>query len=106
MPKPLFLAAFMLAAAIGAAGADEWLAYGKGLVEANCAGCHAVGTEDRSGHKDAPPLRDLLERYPIDALEESFVEGIAVGHPDMPEFVATPRQIAAIIDYIGSLHQE
>src|SRR5690606_28928907 len=82
---------------------DEWLAWGRALVEANCAACHGVGASDESAHRQAPPLRTLSERYPIDALEEAFVEGISTGHPDMPEFVATPDQIAAIIDYIATL---
>jgi mono/diheme cytochrome c family protein len=82
---------------------DSWISYGKQLVEANCAACHGISLTDASSHPDAPPFRTLGERYPIDALEESFVEGIFTGHPDMPQFVATPRQINAIIDYIGSL---
>lgn len=73
------------------------------LVEANCARCHAIGENDSSNHPEAPALRDLHERYPLDALEEAFVEGISVGHPDMPEFIATPEQVRAIIDYIGAL---
>ena len=98
------LVAMLLAAATPAwPQGDPWLAYGKSLVEANCAGCHAVGATGESRHAEAPAFRTLMERYPIDALEESFVEGITVGHPDMPEFIASPEQIAAIIDYIGSL---
>lgn len=83
--------------------ADSWVAYGKKLVEANCGACHAVGRSDVSTHQEAPPLRTLWERYPVDALEEAFAEGISTGHPDMPEFVATEEQLTAIIDYIGSL---
>ena len=103
MPRPSFLAALLLVAAPASAQDDEWLAYGRALVETNCSACHAIDLADESRHADAPALRDLMERYPIDALEESFVEGITVGHPDMPEFIATPEQIAAIIDYIDSL---
>lgn len=104
MPK----AALALAAAIAAfspamAAEDGDLAYGRALVETNCGPCHAVGLTDESRHAQAPALRSLSERYPLDALEEAFVEGISTGHPDMPEFVATPEQIAAIIDYIASL---
>jgi mono/diheme cytochrome c family protein len=76
---------------------------GKRLVEANCARCHAVGRMDRSAHLEAPPFRDLWKRYPLDALDEAFAEGIYTGHPDMPEFLATPEQIEAIIGYIGGL---
>ncbi len=81
----------------------ESVALGKALVETNCARCHAVGADDASTHPEAPPFRDLQKRYPLDALEEAFVEGIAVGHPDMPLFIASPEQIEAIIDYIGTL---
>jgi hypothetical protein len=63
----------------------------------------AYGPGDESRHAEAPPFRTLWERYPIDALEESFAVGIATGHPDMPEFTATPEQLAAILDYIASL---
>lgn len=83
--------------------ADPDIAYGRALVETNCAPCHAVGLLDRSRHPEAPALRTLADRYPLDALEEAFAEGIVTGHRDMPEFVATPEQIAAIIDYIDSL---
>lgn len=79
------------------------IAEGKALVEANCARCHAVDRTSNSSHPDAPPFRTLSKRYPIDALEEAFAEGISTGHPDMPEFVAKPEQIGAILAYIGSL---
>ena len=99
------LAMLLPALAMPAAAQEEdpVIAYGKALVEANCAACHGIETADESHHPDAPPFRVLWERYPIDALEESFVEGIAVGHPDMPQFTATPEQIGAILDYIASL---
>lgn len=107
MPKMrhLIAAAALAVPALPAAAqeADPVLAYGKALVEANCATCHGVGLMDESHHAEAPPFRVLWERYPIDALEESFAVGIATGHPDMPEFTATPEQLAAILDYIASL---
>jgi mono/diheme cytochrome c family protein len=76
---------------------------GRSLVQMNCARCHAIDRDDTSRHPEAPAFRDLHNRYPLDALEEAFVEGISVGHPDMPEFVASPLQIEAIIDYIETL---
>lgn len=78
-------------------------AHGKQLVELNCSPCHATGAEGDSPHEDAPPFRELGQRYPIEALEEAFVEGIETGHPDMPSFVATPDQIGDIIAYIESI---
>lgn len=84
------------------ARADD-IAEGKALVETNCERCHAVDRLSNSTHPDAPAFRTLSKRYPIDTLEEAFAEGISTGHPDMPQFVATPEQIAAILAYIGSL---
>ena len=79
------------------------VAHGKTLVEANCAPCHGVGLTGRSSHPSAPEFRTLSMLYPIASLEEALAEGISTGHPDMPEFVASPEQIGAIIAYIGSL---
>jgi cytochrome c len=46
----------------------------------------------------------LSDSFPMDALEEAFADGrIYSGHPDMPEFIATPEQVDAIIAYIASL---
>lgn len=79
--------------------------HGRRLVEINCAECHAIGRNDKSAHRDAPAFRMLSKRYPISALEEAFVEGILTGHPDMPEFVAEPEQVADIIAYIESIQE-
>ena len=51
-------------------------------------------------------FRELAKRYPINALEEAFAEGIVTGHPGMPEFEATPKQIADIVAYISSIQDE
>ncbi|MDW6024789.1 cytochrome c [Mesorhizobium sp. BAC0120] len=83
--------------------ADSVVARGRTLVEANCARCHAVGSNDKSPHPDAPAFRTLSSRYPVEDLAESLAEGISTGHPDMPEFVASPDQIDAIIAYLRSL---
>lgn len=85
------------------AAAEADVARGKAMVEANCSRCHAVDTTGESTHPDAPPFRTLSTRYPIDALEEALAEGISTGHQDMPEFIATPDQIKAIIAYIASI---
>jgi mono/diheme cytochrome c family protein len=97
------IAALMLAAP---AFADEQQAilHGKALVVENCSGCHAIGNEDTSPNPKSPPFRTLSQRYPLDALEEAFVEGIDTGHPEMPRFIASPEQIADIIAYIGTLN--
>jgi cytochrome c len=106
LPALFSVPAMTLAASPSGAEEDPDVAWGKALIEANCARCHGTGLTDDSKHPEAPTFRTLPARYPLDALEEAFVEGISTGHPDMPEFVATPDQIAAIIAYIGSLVRE
>lgn len=85
--------------------ADSMTERGKALVEFNCARCHAIGKTDKSSHPDAPAFRTLSKRYPLTDLEEALAEGISTGYPDMPEWVASPDQIDAIIAYIASLQQ-
>jgi len=102
------LALSMLGLTFGAdpvrAQSPESVAEGRQLVETNCGRCHAVGEADASPHEAAPPFRKLSDNFPMDALEEAFADGrIYSGHPDMPEFIATPEQVDAIIAYIASL---
>lgn len=104
MLKSAAIVAFAIAAGGQAWAADDPAAMGLRLVEKNCARCHAVGTAGASPHAEAPPFRDLHKRYPPEALGEALAEGISTGHPDMPEFVLTPAQAAAIVAYIGSLN--
>lgn len=107
--KRLALSRMVVVIAIFPGGPFAWaqdnlqIAHGRKLVEANCARCHATGPTGKSSHPDAPPFRLLHRRYPIEDLEEALAEGISTGHPDMPEFVADPQQIEAIVAYIRSL---
>lgn len=83
--------------------AQDSVEHGRALVAQYCSGCHAVGAEGESPNLQAPPFRALSERYPIDALEETFVDAINTGHPEMPVFEASPEQIGAILDYIAEV---
>ena len=76
---------------------------GQAKAEAYCSQCHAVGREDNSLHRDAPPFRTLSDRFELRDLEEALAEGIVVGHPDMPVFVFQPNEIDALIDYLETI---
>ena len=106
--KVRFLALVLAMAATPALAESDFeqIMHGKQLVEANCSKCHGVSLKDKSTHEKAPVFRSLAKRYPIEALEEAFAEGIYTGHPDMPEFAATPEQVAAIVAYISSIQDE
>lgn len=76
---------------------------GEVLAQRLCAGCHAIGADDRSRHASAPPFRTLSESYPVEYLAEALAEGIIVGHPDMPVFEMSPSQIDAFLLYLEDL---
>lgn len=102
---PASVLALMLLGYVHPARADSLTDHGKALVEVNCARCHAIEKTDKSSHPDAPAFRTLSKRYPITDLEEALAEGISTGHPDMPEWIASPDQIDAIIAYINTLQK-
>jgi cytochrome c len=79
---------------------------GRVLVKKNCSRCHATGKEGVSPNPEAPPLRTLSSKYPVEDLAESLAEGIVSGHPEMPIFVFSPHDVDAIIDYLESIQEQ
>ncbi|WP_424956906.1 c-type cytochrome [Hyphomicrobium sp. 1Nfss2.1] len=90
----------------GAIAETATIDQGRALLEANCARCHAIGLEGESKHKEAPPFRVVVTRYPPDNLAEALAEGLISGHPDMPEFVFEPDQVEAIVAYLNDLRAQ
>jgi cytochrome c len=86
-----------------AGGEDEQAAKGLAILEKNCSRCHALGLTGSSRHPQAPPFREVVQRYPVEDLEESLAEGIVSGHRDMPELSFEADQIGAIVAYLNSL---
>ena len=76
---------------------------GKVLLARNCSRCHAIGPAGYSPHHEAPPFRNLGQRYPVEWLAEALAEGLFTGHPDMPEFVFDPEEISAILTYLRAI---
>ncbi len=91
--------ALAAAAPVGAAQIAE----GRHIAETHCSGCHATGTSGQSPRKEAPLFRRLGQKYELDDLQEALAEGIAVGHPDMPQFEFSPEQGDALIAYLKSI---
>ncbi len=82
---------------------EEAAAKGLAILQKNCSRCHAIGLTGSSPHPQAPPFRDVVQRYPIDNLAEALAEGIVSGHPDMPVFVFEPADIEAFLAYLDHL---
>jgi cytochrome c len=99
------LAATMTVVSVFAQEGTELEKSGEALLTTNCSRCHAVGRSGNSPHSGAPPFRTLSKKYPIDGLAEALAEGFSVGHPDMPEFVFEPDEIAGILAYLKSIQE-
>ena len=76
---------------------------GLAILEQNCLRCHGVGVSGRSPHSDAPTFAEVANRYEPEFLAEALAEGIVTGHPDMPEFIFTPREIDAILAFLYAI---
>ena len=96
------LALFLFAAPALAQDAAV-LAEGKRLSEINCAKCHNIEAEGESPLTDAPPYREIARNYDPLELIDSFMEGLAVRHPLMPDWEVTEPQAEALTSYIMSL---
>ncbi len=75
------------------------------FVRANCSRCHAIDHKSASPLEAAPPFRTLHLRYPVEDLQESLVEGISTGHPNMPEFQLDPEIASHVIAYLKRLER-
>lgn len=89
----LLIAVFPLTGAI----ADP--ARGRAFAQANCSRCHDIAG-GKSPLAGAPNFATLARRYKPSDLEEALAEGIVTGHPAMPEFTLSPRQIDDLIGYL------
>jgi mono/diheme cytochrome c family protein len=76
---------------------------GKALLEAKCGRCHSLEANGESPLPQAPPLREVYLKYPIDQLEEGFAEGMGSRHRDMPQIQFSDEQVAAILTYLGGI---
>jgi mono/diheme cytochrome c family protein len=102
-------AAGFAAALTGAVAAEpkspDLAVAGERILSEKCAQCHALGKTGSSPLAAAPPFRSLAAKYPLDHLAEALAEGITTGHPDMPEFVFSTDEIAAILAYIEDISE-
>jgi len=92
-----------LGPSVAYAAADSAASEGKALLGKNCSRCHAIEAKGDSPLAQAPPMREVYLKYPIDQLEEGFAEGMGSRHRDMPQIQFSPDQVAAILNYLGSI---
>jgi len=89
--------------ASGALAAATDATEGKAVLEKNGGRCHSLEATGTSPLPQAPPLREVYPKYPNDQLEEGFAEGMGSRHRDMPQIQFSDDQVAAILNYLGSI---
>lgn len=89
----------------GVAAADPVLvSAGEEIAKNNCASCHAIGAAKKSPLAEAPPLSEVLNGYEDDeVVAYRFIEGMRVGHNQMPLFDFDVRGADALIAYLRSI---
>ena len=86
-----------------ATGKDRTAVDGASLLENHCARCHSIAATGNSPLNKAPPLREVYLKYPIQQLESGFAEGMGSRHLGMPQIQFSSEEVAAILDYLGSI---
>lgn len=84
----------------------EAIERGRLLTSTACASCHATGPTGDSPLPDATPLREIVRRYPLDQLEETFAEGLVTTHPAMPGYIFRASEIDDLIAWLETLKAE
>jgi mono/diheme cytochrome c family protein len=106
MLKSLTLAGLAaLALSLPARADDVSLSAGKQLAIARCGRCHAVGRTGDSPNPRSPRFRDLGARFPFDGLRDALMQGMIVGHPQMPIQHLTPVESGDLVAYLQSLQR-
>jgi cytochrome c len=81
------------------------IAEGRSVAEAQCARCHALDGQATSPNPAAPAMNDLLGRYSAEMLASDLIEGIRIGHDEMPEFDFAVTEADALVAYLTSIRQ-
>lgn len=98
-----FIALFLFASPALAEDDAAAIAEGKRLATINCTACHNIEAEGLSPFAAAPPFRDISKNYDRIELIDGFMEGLAVRHPQMPDWDVTEPQAEELAAFIMSL---
>ena len=111
----LLLAAVLGSAALAAGCASDMgedgvmlsspVQQGRALAQAECSSCHAVRELGDSPRPEAPPLREVLDRYNATRLRQAFREGMVVGHVDMPVYALSEADVDALLAYLQDIKE-
>jgi len=79
---------------------------GRELATARCGRCHAVGRTGDSPNPRSPRFRDLGVDFPFGGLREALMQGMIVGHPEMPIVHLSEVESGDLVAYLRSLQED
>jgi mono/diheme cytochrome c family protein len=85
----------------------ELVAVGRRIAQRECSSCHSIDAMSESPKPGAPPLRDVLFLYEDqDQLSVRLIDGMRIGHDEMPTFNFDIRSTDAMIAFLQALSGE
>ena len=93
----------VLSMSLPARAEEVSLKAGRQLAVSRCSRCHAVYSTGDSPNPRSPRFRDLGTSFPFDGLREALMQGMIVGHPEMPIQHLTQVESGDLIAYMRSL---
>lgn len=94
---------FAISGASAQTSKETQLENGHVVAVKECSFCHAVEVTGMSPRYGAPEFRHVLARYHSDTLRVELVEGIKIGHRNMPRFSFNPSAVDDLIVYLQSI---
>jgi mono/diheme cytochrome c family protein len=83
----------------------DMIADGRDIAVNQCSRCHGIDHDKTSPRADAPPFATISQRYRIPVLADELMEGVKLGHPDMPKFELQPTGVDSLIAYLRSIQE-
>jgi mono/diheme cytochrome c family protein len=106
LPSTLALAGLAALSLSGPVRAQEVsLTAGHELAVARCSRCHAVDRTGDSPNRRAPRFRDLGAGFPFGGLRDALMQGMIVGHPEMPIMHLTQAESGDVVAYLRALQE-
>jgi mono/diheme cytochrome c family protein len=87
-----------LPAALNPADFSKVATRGKAILQEKCGRCHAIEAVGESPLKQAPPMRDIYDRFnPRELQQAELSEGKVSKHKEMPQIAFSDEDVYAIL---------
>ena len=82
------------------------VAEGRRIAQSRCASCHSIDQSSVSPNPGAPPFREFAFLNDSNWVAYRLIDGMRLGHDNMPLFDFDVRSADALMAYIGSINDQ